>query len=126
MGNEPIVMPNEGSQRVEFCPRWNWPNGSVSYGPMFTDHAVVQAFLDKPPVGVLAGVMQHRRVHTTPWGDADLPEALAGTPFLIGIGTSSGPLHAVETRHWNSTRRHVPTVCGKPAIIARDWGGFAR
>jgi hypothetical protein len=123
---EPIVMENNGSERVEFCPRWNWPNGSVSYGPPSSRREVAQSFLDDLPAGVLGGVMQHRRIHTTPWLDADLPEELVGTPFLVGIGTSSGPLHAVEARHWTNTRRQVPTVCGKPAIIARDWGGFAR
>jgi len=65
--SEPIVMTNEGHERVEYCPRWNWENGSVSYGPVFTDRAVVQAFLDKPPAGVEHGEMVERAITTTPW-----------------------------------------------------------
>jgi hypothetical protein len=60
-------MPNEGHKRVEFCPRWDWENGSVSYGPTFSDPVVVQAFLDKPPVGVVRGEMVERTITTTPW-----------------------------------------------------------
>lgn len=121
----PIVMPNDSHQRVEHCPRWNWPNGSVSYGPPSSSRERAQGFVDAPPAAGVVGSIVHRRISTTPWIDADVPAVLADTPFLIGIGTHSSPLHAVETRYWTSTRRHVPTVCGKPAIIARDWGGFA-
>jgi hypothetical protein len=50
-----------------------------------------------------------------------------GTPaFLIGITTSSDPLHAVKERHATSPREYVPTVCGAVATIAREWGEFVR
>lgn len=48
------------------------------------------------------------------------------TPFLIGADPSSGPLHAVKFRFARGPRREVPTVCGTRAVVARDWGGFAR
>lgn len=60
-------MPNEGHERTEFCPRWGWENSSVSYGPVFSDPVVVQAFLDKPPVGVVRAEMVERTITTTPW-----------------------------------------------------------
>lgn len=124
--SEPIVMPNEGHERFEFCPRWKWPNGSVSYGPPSSSRERAQQFVDAPPAAGVVGTIVHHRIHTTPWIDADVPAALASTPFLIGIDTSAGPLHAVESQRWTSTRRHVLTVCRKRAAIARDWGGFAR
>lgn len=65
--SEPIVMENEGHERVEHCPRWNWENGSVSYGPIFTDPVVVQEFLDAPPFGVKHGELVQRTITTTPW-----------------------------------------------------------
>jgi hypothetical protein len=50
-----------------------------------------------------------------------------GAPaFLIGITTSSDPLHAVKDRHATSPRECVPTVCGAVATIAREWGEFVR
>lgn len=64
---KPIVMPNESHERTEYCPRWNWANGSVSYGPVFSDPVVVQAFLDEPPVGVQHGEMVERKVTITAW-----------------------------------------------------------
>jgi hypothetical protein len=64
---EPIVMPNEGYARTEYCPRWHWENGSLSYGPMFSAPVMVQAFLDKPPAGVDRGEMVERTITTTPW-----------------------------------------------------------
>jgi hypothetical protein len=60
-------MPNEPHERTEYCPRWNWRSGSLSYGPVFSDPAVVQAFLDTPPEGVAAGEMVRRTITTTPW-----------------------------------------------------------
>jgi hypothetical protein len=63
----PIVMPNEGHERTEFCPRWNWKNGDVSYGPVFSDPAVVQAFLNEPPAGVAHREMVERTIAITPW-----------------------------------------------------------
>jgi hypothetical protein len=124
--SEPIVMPNGSHERFEFCPRWTWPNGSVSYGPPCPSRELAQQFIDAPPATVLGGEIVHRRVHTTRWFDAALPKELADTPFVIGIDRSGGPLHAVEARRWTTTRRHVLTVCGSRAAIARDWGGFAR
>lgn len=67
MSIEPIVMPNEGHQRIEYCPRWNWHSGSVSYGPPFSDPAVVQVFLDSPPEGVATGELVRRTISTTVW-----------------------------------------------------------
>jgi hypothetical protein len=64
---EPIVMENEGHKRTEHCPRWNWQNGSVSYGPVFSELAVVQEFLDEPPFGVEHGEMVERTITITPW-----------------------------------------------------------
>lgn len=64
---EPIVMPNEGHERTEYCPRWYWENGSVSYGPVFSDPTVVHAFLDEPPFGVKHGEMVERTISTTTW-----------------------------------------------------------
>jgi hypothetical protein len=67
VNSEPNVMENNGHKRVEFCPRWDWKNGDVSYGPVFTDPAVVQAFLNEPPVGVARREMMRRTVTITPW-----------------------------------------------------------
>lgn len=50
-----------------------------------------------------------------------------GAPeFLIGIGHSSGPLHAIAQRFAAIQRSHVGTVCGTMASIARSWGEFVR
>lgn len=50
-----------------------------------------------------------------------------GAPsFLVGISTSSDPLHAIKQRHADSAREYVPTVCGMRGTIAREWGEFVR
>lgn len=64
---EPIVMPNEGHERTEYCPRWNWPNGSVSYGPPSSTQQRAQEFIGSPPAGVLGGEPMRRTITTTRW-----------------------------------------------------------
>jgi hypothetical protein len=99
--SEPIIMENESYERVEYCPRWNWANGSVSYGPIFGDLVVVQAFLDAPPHGVAAGELVRRTITTTPWEpvpDAPAQQALTGQP------------------------QHDFTLPGFPADVVRDSG----
>lgn len=126
MNTEPIVMPNEGHGRTEYCPRWNWENGSVSYGPMFSDRSVVQAFLDKLPAGVTHGEMVERTIATTPWEPVDDAPETEIRSFGIGISTSSDPLHAVRARRLNGPRDWAPTVCGTKSTVASQWGEFVR
>lgn len=67
MSIEPIVMPNESHEHTEYCPLWKWRSGSVTYGPVYRDQALVQPFLDSPPEGVVAGELVRRTITTTPW-----------------------------------------------------------
>ncbi len=49
---------------------------------------------------------------------------LPDVPFHIGL--TGGPIHAVEHRYTVLPDRHVATVCGTRAVVARKWGGFTR
>jgi hypothetical protein len=71
VSTEPIVMPNEGERRTEYCIRWWWVSGGVSYAMPGSSAAYLQALLDEdPPHGIGRGargeLMQHT-VTTTPW-----------------------------------------------------------
>lgn len=68
MSIEPIVMPNESSERTEHCIKWSWDNGSVSYAMSTSSADYLAALLDEDPLdGIARGELMQATITRTPW-----------------------------------------------------------
>jgi len=118
--SEPIVMENEGAERIEYGIKWDFPNGSVSYAGPFAKDNIGWLIGRRAPLG-MTGQAQTRTVTTTRWEPAEPVLAAVHAGFAIGIGEQ---IHAVNPKRHDGREGHAE--CDQPVDIAQTWGRFHR